>query len=146
MNKKTLFIIILILCFVFVIGCYLFNEWYHTNIKSHKTMYCYEYFRGENKTVSVLIIKNLRLKEPYLRYYKELENGIEPYLDNNIPIKTLPQYEPVYVIEYTQDSLLAKVVSYYDYGPYRGGSFTKGWVYSKCLHKEPPPKQEKNNR
>jgi len=59
----------------------------------------------------------------------------------NFPLKTLPQCEPVYVIGFSKDSLLAKVVSYYDYGAMRGGNFTKGWVYAKCLHKEPPRKK-----
>jgi len=108
-------------------------------------MYCYEYFRGTNKPVSVLIIEDLDLKKQYLKYYRELEMGKEPYLHNDIPLKGIPQYTPVYVLEYTEDSLLAKVVSYYDRGAKFGGSFTKGWVYAKTLHKEEVINKEENN-
>ncbi len=72
--------------------------------------------------------------------YKQVEKGENPTF--NFPLKTLPQYDPIYVVGYTEDSLLAEVISYYDYGARRGGSFTKGWVYAKCLHKEAPPKAE----
>ncbi len=135
-------IIFIIIGLSFLIGGHFYNKWYHKNIRNYPTRYCYEYFRKAEKPVSVLIISSLNLKEPYLEYYKGLELGKEPYLPNNIPLKGLPQYEPVYVIGYTEDSLLAEVISYYDYGARRGGSFTKGWVYAKCLHKEAPPKKK----
>jgi hypothetical protein len=143
-KKRAIILIAIFLCLFFLIGGHFYNKWYHNNIKSHPQMYCYEYFRGTNKPVSVLLIENLKLKKPYLEYYSQLEKGKEPYLDNCIPLKGLPQCDPVYVIGYTKDSLLAKVVSYYDYGPFRGGNFTRGWVYAKCLHKEPP--QKKNSQ
>lgn len=143
MNKKKIIILILVVIGLgFLAGGHFYNKWYHKNVKSHPKKYCYEYFRGTEKPVSVLIIDNLNLKDPYLEYYRELELGKEPYLHNDIPLKGLPQYDPVYVIEFTKDSLLAKVISYYDYGSIRGGSFTKGWVYAKCLHQAPPPKKE----
>ena len=122
----------------FTIGGHFINKHYHENIKSHPQMYCYEYFKGNENPVSVLIIEDLSLKNHYLEYYHELENGKEPYLHNDIPLKGMPQYSPVYVIKYTPDSILAKVVSYYDRGAKFGGNFTKGWVYAKTLHKDPP--------
>ena len=136
--KKNIVLIAIFVGGLFLIGGYFYNKWYHRNVKSHPQMYCYEYFRETNKPVSVLLIESLKLKEPYLEYYNQLETGKEPYLDNRIPIKGLPQYHPVYVVDYTKDSLLAEIVSYYDYGAFRGGSFTKGWGYAKCLHKNPP--------
>ena len=140
MNKKTKNILIIGVLFVifFTIGGHLINKYYNEYVKNHTKMYCYEYFRGTEKPVSVLIIEDLSLKEQYLKYYQELELGKEPYLPNEIPLKGLPQYYPVYVIGYTKDSLLAKIVSYYDRGVRLGGSFTKGWVYTKTLHKDPP--------
>ncbi|MFA7444863.1 MAG: hypothetical protein WCY89_02870 [Flavobacteriaceae bacterium] len=140
--KKITLTIVVIIGLGFLFGGHFYNKWYHKNVKSHPTRYCYEYFRGTEESVSVLIIQNLNLKEPYLEYYRELESGKEPYLHNDIPLKGLPQSYPVYVVGYTKDSLLAEVVSYYDYGARMGGSFTKGWVYAKCLHKEPPQKEE----
>lgn len=141
-KKKIIIIIIIVIGFSFLIGGHFYNKWYHNDVKSYPKKYCYEYFRGTEKPVSVLIIENLNLKEPYLEYYRDLELGKEPYLHNDIPLKGLPQYDPVYVIEFTEDSLLAKVISYYDRGAKFGGSFTKGWVYAKTLHKDPPPKKE----
>ena len=54
----------------------------------------------------------------------------------------MPQYNPVYVLGYTKDSLLAEVVSYYDRGAYFGGSYTQGWVYANALHKKPFEKEK----
>lgn len=104
-------------------------------------MYCYEYFRGAGKPISVLFIEDLDLKTPYLKYYEELKRGKEPYLPNEISLQGMPQYTPVYVMGYSKDSLLADVVSYYDRGAKFGGSYTRGWVLVECLHKEPPPKK-----
>lgn len=51
----------------------------------------------------------------------------------------------MYVLEYTEDSLLAKVVSYLDLGPKLGGDFRKGWVYAKCLHENAWEAQKPND-
>lgn len=141
--KKVIIIIAIVVGLGFLVGGHFFNKWYHRHVKSHPQMYCYEFFRGKTKPVSVLIIENLDLSEPYLKYYQELETGKEPYLANEIPLKGLPQYDPVYVMGYSSDSLLADVVSYYDRGAYFGGSYLRGWVYAKCLHPAPPPRKEK---
>lgn len=126
---------------LFLIGGFLIEKYYNENVRKHPKMYCYEYIRGEGKPVSVLVIEDLDLKEVYLSYYRELESGKEPYLPDEIPLKLMPKYSPVYVIGYTQDSLLAEVVSYYNRGANFGGSFTKGWVYSKTLYENPPPRK-----
>lgn len=141
-TKNTLIGVGIFFVLFFTVGGHFINKYYNEDVKSHPQMYCYEYFRGTNKSVSVLIIEDLDLKAQYLKYYQELELGKEPYLDNDIPLKGMPQSSPVYVIDYTEDSLLAKVVSYYDRGAYFGGSFTKGWVYAKTLHKDPPPMEK----
>lgn len=100
-------------------------------------MFAYETYRNEIEPVSVLIIEDLDLKNPYLKYYQELETGKEPILDNRIPLKGIPQYDPVYALEYTEDSLLVEIVCYYDRGKYFGGSYTQGWIYAKTLHEKP---------
>ena len=101
-------------------------------------MYVYQTFWGPANPA--MIIEDKKYKDDLVTYYKQAEKGENPIF--NFPLKTLPQYEPVYVLEFTEDSLLAKVISYYDYGAIRGGSFTKGWVYTKCLHIESPPKKQ----
>lgn len=119
----------------FMVGASIFNKYFHENIRSYPKMYCYEYFRGGDEPVCVVIINDLDLKERYLKYYKELEGGIEPYLDG-IPLKLMTQYKQVYVVGYTKDSLLAEIVSY---KRKISNDYTRGWVYAKTLHKNPPP-------
>ena len=132
MNKtKTLLVIIIGL--IFLVGGHFFNKWYHNNVKKLPKMYVYETYRGSAN--QVLIVENKRFKKELIEYYQKVEKGENPFF--NFPLKTLPQREPVYVVKFSKDSLLAKVISYYDYGPMRGGSFTIGWVYSKCLHETP---------
>lgn len=144
MNKRTKYILIgiaLFLALFFSVGGHFINKFHNDAVKSKPQMYCYENFRGLDEPVSVLIIEDFELRSHYLKYYRELEKGEEPYLHNKIPLKGLPQYSPIYVLEYSEDSLLAKVVSYYNRGSKFGGSYTEGWVYSKTLHKNPPPKK-----
>jgi len=127
----------------FTVGGHFINKYYNEYVKSQPQMYCYEYFRGTDTPVSVLIIEDLDRKNEYIEYYQKVQKGEKATLNNNFPIKGMPTFHPVYVLEYTNDSLLAKVVSYYDRGAKFGGSFTKGWVYAKTLHKNPPKKKEK---
>lgn len=140
--KKILIVAGVLLALFFTIGGHFINKYWHKHVKEQPQMYVYDIFRGDSKPVSVLIIEDLDLKEPYLKYYRELESGIEPILDNSIPLKGMPQYDPVYVLEYTEDSTLAEVVSYYDRGARLGGSYTQGWVYVKTLHEKPFEKKE----
>lgn len=140
-KKKIIMITIAIIGLGFLFGGYFFNKWYHKDIKNHPKMYVYQTFWGAVN--SAMIVEDEKYKYDLVAYYEQAEKGENPTF--NFPLKTLPQYEPVYVIEFTKDSLLAKVISYYDYGATRGGSFTKGWVYAKCLHQVPPPKKEAKN-
>ncbi len=142
MKKRNIFLICLVSLFIlsFTIGGYFIKKYHHKNVKSKPKMYCYKNFRSPEIPVSVLIIEDLDLKIPYLKYYQELKQGKEPYLPNELPLKGMPQYSPVYVMGYTKDSLLANVVSYYDRGFWFGGSYTRGWVLAECLHKNPPEK------
>ena len=146
MKKRTKNILIglgVFFVLFFTIGGHFINKHYNEDVKKHPQMYCYEYFRGTDEPISVLILEDLNRKNEYINYYQKIEKGEKAYLNNNFPIKGMPQYSTVYVLEYTKDSLLAKVVSYYDRGAKFGGSFTKGWIYAKTLHKEPPIPHEK---
>ncbi|TXK74417.1 hypothetical protein [Mesonia sp. K4-1] len=140
-NSLKLIGILLISAISFVVGSHIYNKKFHENVKKQPKMYCYDYFRGKDYPVSVLIIEDLDLKQKYLHYYEQLKSGKEPYLPDGIPLKGMPQYHPVYVMEFTKDSLLANVVSYYDRGNLLGGSYTRGWILSECLHEEPPKKK-----
>lgn len=115
----------------------LYSESYHKNIKKHPKMFCYDDFRGHNYITSTIYIETINLRRKYISYYEQLMKGNEPYLDNDIPLNGLPIYVPVYVLGFSEDSLLAEVVSYYDRGRF-GGNYTRCWVFSKTLHKTPP--------
>jgi len=144
MMKKMMYVLFVFLGLFFIIGAHFFNKAYHKNVKSKPIMYCYENFRGLDKPISVLIIKDLDLKNNYIDYYKKLEFGEEPFLHDDIPLKTMPQFRPVYVMGYTKDSLMADVVSYYNRGVKFGGGYTRGWVYAKTLHKASPTRIKGN--
>jgi len=130
-------IIVFILCAIHF-GLKFYKNNYYKNLEEFPKMYCYEHIRKTDDPVSVIIIEDLDLKEPYLEYYSELKSGIEPILDDEIPLMGLPQFEPVYVIDYNEDSLLAKVICYYNHKSRGEKNVYKGWVYSKTLHKEAP--------
>jgi hypothetical protein len=141
MKKKTKNILIGVSVFIvlfFTVGGHFINKYYHKDVKSHPQMYCYETFYGPAN--SVLLIDKLSYKNQYLNHYYDVEKGLNPVID--FPLKTMPQNTPVYVMGYSEDGLLADVVSYYDRGANLGGSFTRAWVYAKTLHKDPPPKKK----
>lgn len=133
-QKEILLCILILLGLFFLVGGYFINHYSHKRIKSCPIMYPYETISGPANPI--LIIENLKYKENLIEYYSISEKGGEAYI--KFPLKSLPTYEEVYVIKYSTDSLLAKVVSYHDFGPYRGGRFTKGWVCAKYLHLHPP--------
>jgi len=122
----------------FTVGGYFINKYYNEDVKSHPKMYCYQTFYGPANTV--LMIENLKYRDAYVEFYDKVANGENPTFD--FPLKTMPQYSPVYVMGYTDDGVLADVVSYYDRGISNGGSYLRGWVYAKTLHKDPPPKKK----
>ena len=141
MKKRTKRILIgvgVFLVFFFTVGGHFINKYYNKYVKSHPQMYCYQTFYGPVNPV--MIIEDLNYKEEYIKFYEKVSRGENPTF--KFPLKTIPTRYPVYVMGYTEDSLLAKVVSYYDRGIRFGGSFTKGWVYTKTLHKNPPPKRK----
>jgi uncharacterized protein YneF (UPF0154 family) len=137
MRRKKLVLVVLMVCgLLFVSGSYFLNKYYHKDIKSNPQMYAYQTYWGPPNPV--LLIEDLDFKDSLILYYKKVEKGENPYF--NFPLKTLPITYPVYVLGYTEDNLLAEVVSYYDRGKRTGGSYLRGYVYSKTLHKDPPIK------
>jgi hypothetical protein len=137
MTKKG--IIILTVIFVglaFIFGSNIYITYYHRKIKTLPKKYVYQTYFGPAN--SVLIIENLKYKNNLINYYRAIERNPDSNPPIGVPLKTVPQNDAVYVVGFTDDSLLAKVISYYNYGAFRGGSFTKGWVYYKCLHNSPP--------
>ncbi|MGB0869618.1 MAG: hypothetical protein ACPGSD_08465 [Flavobacteriales bacterium] len=133
MSTKTInFISILVGIFLlFPIGGYFISKRYNEYVRSQPKKFCYHTYFGPAN--SAFIITNLKYKDSFLNYHEKVElTGVN--ISFNFPLKTLPQNDYVYVLEYNSDSTLAKVVSYYNRGTYRGGNFLKGWVYSGVLH------------
>ncbi|NQX97864.1 MAG: hypothetical protein HRT73_08300 [Flavobacteriales bacterium] len=131
--KYSLISLGIVIVLFFTVGGYLIDKYYHESVRSKPIMYCYQTYFGPPN--SVLIITDLEFKNELIEYYDKMSKGDNPTFD--IPLKTLPQFEPVYVMGYSNDSLLADVVSYYDRGIENEGSYLRGWVDVKTLHKTP---------
>ncbi len=132
MKIKTTSIVISIGIF-FVFGSYYFSKFYRNNIQTKPIYYCYDSFGIAIN--SALVIEDLNYKDSLIKYYNQAEKGINPIF--NFPLKTLPQFEPVYLLEFFSDSTIAYVVSFYNRGAAIGGSFNKYYVDSRTLHKNP---------
>jgi hypothetical protein len=131
-NRRTTVIAISIGIF-FVLGSYYFSKFYRNNVLSKPIYFCYDSFGTVIN--SALVIEDLYYKDSLIKYYNQAEKGINPIF--NFPLKTLPQFEPVYLLEFSADSTIAYVVSFYDRGALNGGSFNKYYVDSRTLHKNP---------
>lgn len=138
MMKKTTNIILILIIFgfsaVWIATGHFINKNYHEKIKTKKKMYCYQqYWKVVNP---VLFVKKEQFIDSLITYYRKIENGdTNPTI--NFPPLSLPYDTCVYVMGYERDSLVAKVVCYYNWG--RHGNFVKGYVYKNTLHSKPPP-------
>jgi hypothetical protein len=142
MNKKSILIVslIIIIGLGFIIGSHFYNQWYHNMVKSKPQMWVYQTYNGPVRSALVIEDRNeygLKL----IDYYKAKRENPNTNIGIGVPLRTLPQYEPIYVLGYSNDSLLAEVVSYYDRGAYMGGSYLRGWVYIETLHEKPPSRK-----
>ena len=117
------------------------NKGYHERVRSKKKMYCYQQYWGVINPV--LYVKKEQYIDSLITYYQKIEKG-EQNPTFNFPPLTLPYDTCVYVLDYKQDSLVAKVVCYYDWGKY--GSFVKGYVFINTLHRNPPSDNLIKNR
>jgi hypothetical protein len=85
---------------------------------------------------NVLYIDDIDYKDIYVKYYENLLKGENPYL--TFPIKGLPKYEPLSVIGYTEDSLLAKFFCILSDKKKSRSVLLEGYVYSVLLHENAP--------
>jgi len=138
MRKQTKKIVIIgigvFIMLLFIVGASSYYKYYQKDVRSHPEMYCYQTFYGPINPV--MIIEDLDYKKEYVKFYDRVSQGQNPIF--KFPLKTIPPRYPVYVMGYTKDSLLADIVSYYNRGVSYGGSYTRGWVYAKTLHENPP--------
>lgn len=121
-------------CILWVFGGWYYSTTYHANMRSKPKGYVYETYWG---TVNhTLYVNNKRNIDSLVAYYRKIENG-DTMAFFNFPPLTLPYDSCVYILGYEKDSVVAKVISYYDYG--KNGEFVKGYVYIHTLHNTPPP-------
>lgn len=132
---RKIIIAIVLFGVVFFIGAHILNQVYNAKIKRSPKKYVYQTYWG--LVNSALIIEDLQYGDSIIAYYSEIEKDSSANPTFNFPLKTLPQYEPVYVVGYSKDSVLVEVVSYYERGPYFGGSYLRGWVYKGTIHDKP---------
>lgn len=121
---------------IIVISSLYFSGYFIKRLKRNPIYYCYDNTGGFVN--SALVIEDLEFKDSLVKYYSQVQKGINPVF--NFPLKTLPQYEPVYLLSYSKDSLVAYVVSFYNRGSSNGGSFNKYYVDIRTLHKDPAKK------
>jgi len=134
MKKK---LIITLICLVFLVLIFFLLRYYsdrfHLKVMENEKMYAYETYNGVVNPV--LYIKNYQLKDSIVNYYRAIESGIgNPKF--NFPPLSLPYNRFVYVINYSGDSLVAEIICYENT---EKEMYKRGWVYSKLLHKYPPP-------
>lgn len=131
--RTKLFTYFFLLCILSIVVGYFYSLNRLTRIKSTTPKYLYENFYGVPN--HVLFISSLKYKETYIDYYRSVSKE-----DSNkyilFPIQTFPVNDPVYIIGYTTDSQLVKVLSLFDRGKYFGGSYNEGYVLPEFLHNE----------
>jgi hypothetical protein len=134
MKKYQLILLLFFLILIFFFGARYYAETRIERIKKTSPKYVYENYSGVAN--SVLFITRLKYREDYVLYYSKMKNGENPTF--NFPLKTMPQNDPVYILTYSKDSVLVKIVSFYDRGPKFGGSYNEGYVLREFLHDTPP--------
>lgn len=142
MTKNTQIGLSITVVILFLIAGFAINRGYAYYIKNYKvTMYYYlENDKNNNSPNPALYITNLRYKDSIVTYYSKVLIGQNPVF--NFPLKTLPQYDPVYLLDFTPDSLLAKVICYTNNKHVTKNLFVKGWVDARLLHVNAPPKRK----
>jgi hypothetical protein len=135
-NKKVFKIILIVfgICVLWLASGHFINKKYHERIRNKKKMYCYQQYWGVVNPV--LFVEKKQYIDSLVAYYQKIENG-NSNLVFNFPPLSLPYDTCVYVLGYENDSLVAKVICYYDWG--KQGRFVKGYVYRNTLHNTPPP-------
>ena len=136
-NSKILLVagFILIGIVILNVGSHYYSKYYHQKMRSYPKMYCYRIKKDNNVVNPAYLIKNRKYKDSLIGFYIKDEKGEEPnYL--NFPFRIVPEGASVYVLGYYNDSTLAKIMCYYDFG--RGDFYLKGYIDTKTLHITPP--------
>ena len=123
--------------FILFITCmYIYALYGIEKIKSSPKKFVYETLSGPANPV--LFITSRSYEDEYVEYYERVKKD-DKNASFNFPLKTFPQNDPVYILSYSEDKRLVKVVSFYNRGKFFGGSYNEGYVLSEFLHETPPP-------
>lgn len=136
MSKAKLMYFIIPLLIIIFLCLHFYNQWYYEELYKKPKMYVYETFLGPANPA--LMITDLKYKNELNSYYNFVKTN-KKYTSFSFPLKGLPQTESVYILSYSEDSLVAEFVSLYYRGRSFGGGFTKGYVSTLTLHSNPPP-------
>lgn len=140
MNKTKLIIVFLIL--LVGLSFKLYQDWRIKKIKNSPIKYAYAYFGKHSKPRGIVYIKTLKDADSIEKYYRALENyTTEPYLPNNLKVRTVEPNTKLFITEYAKDSTYARFHTFYS-GPFTKAvpKHRKGWVKSKYLNDLPPKK------
>jgi len=101
---------------------------YYMSFKEQK--YCYDNYKEYNRFTIGLLEYNF--KDEYINYYEKKSNNIDTSF--GFPHWFIPKNEKVYILDYNEDSTLAKI--------FVESQLEKGffyfWVFSETLHDKPP--------
>ena len=136
MKREYKISIIILSVIIFLVGSYIIDTNWEKWIMSHPKKYCYHYFFGPAN--HVLVIESLSYRDEYIEYYNNVSKGENPTI--SFPLIAMPTTLPVYIMEYSSDSVLVDVASFFDGNEKYGGNYIRGWVLASTLHDNPPPK------
>lgn len=136
MKFRNILCLSVLIGLIFLVGGYFLSSHYHQKIRVSPVTYIYEGFSGSVN--SALIIQDYDYKNEIIEYYNIVEKNPKATPKIKFPLKTLPQYEIAYVLDFSNDSSLVEIVSYYNRGAFDGGGYLRGWVDKRTLHPNKP--------
>ncbi len=144
---------IVVFCFLYMIASVIFITVFSNWVKSYPKKYIYsiEEHGRVNAVLYLSIFEVDKYRDGYIKYYNDLihyllySESIGCYRDTSFtvpfPINAITTSGTYYITEYSEDGELAKFYTY-DGGGDRN-PFRIGWVSTKVIHDEPPPKTGK---
>jgi hypothetical protein len=102
---------------------------YDEYVRSQPYKYLYDNFRDTSDRYAVIYIYDTTLKTQLLKYYKELESGIEPTFSSGLDYNAIGNVK-AYILDSTADGQLKYIYVYENHK-------RKIWVYTGTLHDNP---------
>jgi hypothetical protein len=124
-------------CFLlfFGIAAPLINHYHQAWVTSSPVVYVYDQSKGPANPAYV--IEDLDYKEALISYYDTISANPDANPSLKFPIIFLTDNNIVYLVGYSEDSLLADVVTY-NQATRRGPVYFRGWADVRTIHKSPP--------